>query len=352
MTKIHGLIGLSAFALVASATPAIARADNALVTRTAPDRVTVSWTAKGPVDLFWSEKPVSDPAAATLVSAKDRDGRQDVTVDAAVRPYFLIRDKADGAVVEVAERVVPLERGSNFRDIGGYEGADGKRVRWGAIYRSGATAMLTPGDNSRVRALGLTNMVDLRSSEERVLAPSKIDGVAYTAIGYSMGDILRMVRQGSSGGMYSAFPTMLAPQLRIVFDLLKRHEGPIAYNCSAGQDRTGFTTAMVLSALGVPRDTIVKDYHLSTTYRQPQWEMPPINAAAFPDNPVAQFFARGAHAGADMKAQPLYDANGKSMLLDAFAAIDTKYGSVDAYLEKEVGVTAADLAALRANYLE
>ena len=352
MTKIRGLIGLSILALIASTTPAFARAENAMVERTAPDKVTVSWAAKGPIDLFWADHPVTDPATAKLVSAKDRDGRQEVTVDAAVRPYFLIVDKADGAVVDVAERVVPLEQGSNFRDIGGYQTVDGKHVRWGMIYRSGATAMLTPGDLGRIRGLGLHDLVDLRSSEERVLAPTRIEGVPYAAVGYSMAEILRMAGQGPTGGLYGQLPTMLVPQMRLVFDALKRHEGPIAYNCSAGQDRTGFATAMVLSALGVPRDTIVKDYHLSTTYRHPEWEMPPINLVAFPDNQVAQVLARGQGTGVVRKPQPLYDANGKSLLLSAFDAIDAKYGSVDAYLAKEVGVSAADIAALRANYLE
>lgn len=352
MTQIRSLIGLSALALLASNAPAFARAENAAVERGAPDKVTVSWTARGPVDVFLADHPVTDPAAAKLVSANDRDGRQEVTIGAAERPYFLIRDKADGSLVDVSERVVPLEQGSNFRDVGGYAGAGGKHVRWGLIYRSGGTPLLNANDIARVHALGLRNMVDLRSDEERVIAPTKIDGVAYSAIGYSMTDILKMSTQGPPGGLYRAFPTMLAPQLRIVFDLLKRGQGPIAYNCSAGQDRTGFTTAMVLSALGVPRDTILADYHLSTTYRRPRWEMPVINPAAFPDNQVAQFFARYQDPKVERKPQPLYGKDGKSLLLDSFAAIDQQYGSVDAYLEKEVGVTAADLATLRANYLE
>jgi protein-tyrosine phosphatase len=212
--------------------------------------------------------------------------------------------------------------------------------------------LLSPADLARVRALGLRNMVDLRSDEERVIAPTRIDGVAYLAVGYSMTDILRMSAQGPSSGLYANLPAMLVPQMRVVFDLLKRHDGPIAYNCSAGQDRTGFATAMVLSALGVSRDVIIQDYHLSTTYRQPRWEMPIINAAAFPDNQVAQYLARGQDQRATMKPRPLIDENGRSLLLDAFAAIDAKYGSVDAYLEKELGVTATDIATLRANYLE
>lgn len=351
MNPSRAIAALAASLLLASAAPALARADQVAVTRVAPDRVTVSWTAKGPVDLFWADHAVTDPAAAKLVSAGDRDGKQDVTVDPAARPYFLVRDKADGSLVEVAERLVPLDQGSNFRDIGGYQAAGGKHVRWGSIYRSGATAMLTPGDLARVKTLGLADMVDLRSSEERVLAPTKIEGVRYAAVGYSMQEILRMSAQGPSGSLYANLPEMLTPQLRIVFDLLKRHEGPVAYNCSAGQDRTGFTTAMVLSALGVPRETIVADYHLSTSYRQPRWEMPPIDLAAHPGDPVAQVFARGAAAG-DRKPTPLYDTQGKSLLLGSFAAIEAKYGSVETYLEKEIGVTPADLAALRATYLE
>lgn len=72
---------------------------------------------------------------------------------------------------------------------------------------------------------------------------------------------------------------------------------------------------------------------------------------AFPDNPGAKVFAQGGAARADYEPRPLYDAAGKLLLLDAFAAIDTRSGSVGAYLEKDVGVTAADLAAPRANYL-
>ncbi|MDR2858232.1 MAG: tyrosine-protein phosphatase [Novosphingobium sp.] len=354
MTRIHRLIGLSALALLAAGVPAFARADRAAVERTAADRVTVGWTAAGPVDVFIADRPVSDPAAAQPVAADDRTGRVEVAVDSAARPYFLLRDKADGSLVPVAERVVPLTQGSNFRDIGGYAGADGRHVRWGLIYRSGATPLLTADDLARIHALGLVNMIDLRSSEERELAPTKIHGVIYSAVAYSMEDMMKMAGQGAgpTGGLYRAFPKMLVPQLRDVFNTLMENQGPIVYNCSAGQDRTGFTTAMVLAALGVPRDTILADYHLSTAYRHPRWEMPVIDPAAFPGNRIARFFASHQDPTAERKPEPLYDRDGKSLLLASFAEIDRRYGSVDAYLEKEVGVTAADLATLRANYLE
>src|SRR3546814_7695541 len=69
--------------------------------------------------------------------------------------------------------------------------------------------------------------------------------------------------------VYRDFPQQLVPQLRVLFDTLLAKEGPVVYNCSAGQDRTGFATAMIMSALGVPREVIYKDYLLSTGYRKP-----------------------------------------------------------------------------------
>ena len=345
--------GLAALALVVCAGPALARAGDASVERTQPAAVRVSWTARGPIDVFLADRADAAPSTARLVSAGDRDGHEDVAVDPASRPYFLLRDKADGTVTEVAERLLPLEQGSNFRDIGGYAGAGGKHVRWGRIYRSGATPLLTDADRTRIAGLGLVNLVDLRSDEERQLAPTRIDGVPYAAVGYSMAQILDRTRTtGNGGALYRDFPTMLAPQLRIIFADLKRDRGPIAYNCSAGQDRTGFATAMILSALGVPRETIIKDYHLSTQYRRPEFEMPRIDPAAFPGNPVAQVFARYQDPHGVTKPQPLYDPDGSSYLDSAFAEIEAKWGSVDGYLDKELGVSATDIAALRADYLE
>ncbi|WP_253201207.1 tyrosine-protein phosphatase [Sphingomonas quercus] len=346
--KVLGLV------IACAAGPAPATVTNALATRAAGDQVQLGWTATGAVDVYLAYAPDARIADAVLVSGADKDGKALVRVDATKRPYFLLRDAADGAMTEVSERIVPLAQGSNFRDIGGYAAADGRHVRWGVIYRSGASAMLTPDDVSKVNALGLRNMVDLRSDEERVLAPSKIDGVPYSAIGYSMTTLLAGMKNAApqnGATIYRGFPTMLAPQLRIVFDLLRRQQGPIEYNCSAGQDRTGFTTAMILSALGIPRETIIQDYHLSTAYRQPQYEMPHIDLARYPDNAAAQMFGRYQDNPAMRVAQPLKEADGTPFLKGAFDEIEAKWGSVDAYLEQEVGVSAADRAELRRLYL-
>ena len=332
-----------------------------VVERIAPDTLVIGWSDKDAVDVLQSDKPDGDVAAATLISAGDRDGRHRViAAPGAPRPYFLLRDSRSGEVVRIAERVLPLEQGSNFRDIGGYTAANGKRVRWGLIYRSGGQPLLTDADVRSVKALGIANLVDLRSDEERALAPTRLDGISYNAIGYSMSALMTTMVPAASAdnpvqGMesgYRAFPVQLAPQIRMVFRKLLAKEGPIAYNCSAGQDRTGFATGLILSALGVPRDTIYADYVLSTPSRRPQWELPPITDAMTQSNPVAGFFARFQKHPAAAEANPLVTADGTPFLTFAMAEIDNRWGSVDAYLEQAIGITKDDLAALRAAYLE
>ncbi len=259
---------------------------------------------------------------------------------------------AQAPAVAGHERLVALDHASNFRDIGGYPTRDGKHVRWSLIYRSAATPLLTPADVVRLKALGLANLVDLRSDEERVLAPTRLDGIPYSAIGYSMAAMMNAAGGFDMKGLYHSFPTFLGPQLRIIFRDLERKREPIAYNCSAGQDRTGFVTAMILSALGVPRDVIYQDYLLSTGYRHPEYELPPIDPALAATSPVAGMLAKAQQDPRYAKPNPLFGADKVPYLTYAFDEIDAKWGSPENYLKQEVGLTTQDIDQLRALYLE
>ena len=107
-----------------------------------------------------------------------------------------------------------------------------------------------------------------------------------------------------------------------------------------------------MRALGVPRETILRDYHLSTALRRPQFEMPPINPADWPGNLIATFYAASQKRPGGPVAEPLYSPKGHSHLAQFFETIDRDYGSVEAYLDKELGVTAQDVARLKQLYLE
>jgi protein-tyrosine phosphatase len=346
-----------ALAAVSIASPGWAGTiEGADVQRAGPDKLTIVWHDSDPVDLFVTADPASGVIGAKLLSDDDDDGRYVLDRAGTERRFFLLRDEKTEQIVTVAERLLPLQQGSNFRDIGGYPAAGGKHVRWGLIYRSGASPMLTDADVQQVHSLGLTKLVDLRSSEERALAPTRIDGVPYAAFGYSMASLNsapgKPMTFKNGGAIYRNFPTLLAPQLRILFADLLKNAGPVAYNCSAGQDRTGFVTAMVLSALGTPREVIYQDYHLSTRYRQPANEMPWINLAAHPNNAAAEMFARSQNDPRGRVLQPLKEADGTPFLAAAFDEIEKRWGSVDAYLDQEIGVDSGEIEQLRAIYLQ
>ena len=342
------------------APPALGAIESPAVERAAPEKIVVRWKSDHPVDVFLATRPDAPVGKARLAMRADRDNAYQADWTDPARPYVILRDGTDGQVVRVAERLLPLDRGSNFRDIGGYPGADGKHVRWGLIYRTAAAPMLDDADYRYISRLGIREDIDLRTVEERQIAPDHLGqrtSARYFAIDYPGGAIFgRMSTPGSSRGaaadLYREWPISLAPQYREIFRELLRHDGAVAYHCSAGQDRTGLATALVLAALGVPRDVILEDYHLSTADRRPENEIPPIRPGEYPGNIVADFYLKRQDAGVSMAPRPLYDAMGHAYLQHSFDEIEAKWGSVDNYLDKVLGVDAARIAKLRALYLE
>src|SRR5271165_95127 len=232
------LIWLSATGAQALEAPAAERAPTG--------EIVIRWQDVDPVDVYASAKPDATPAAAKLLVHGDRDGVYRARWTHPSRPYFTLRDERDGAVVHVAERVVTLQRGSNFRDLGGYPAAGGKHVRWGAIYRTAAMPMLTNADYTYVGRLGIRSIIDLRSVEERQIAPDGMPartGALYLAHDYPADSIFSRIGPGAPGGganaitnLYRTWLVSLAPQYRDIFEQLLRGNGAVSYHCSAGQD--------------------------------------------------------------------------------------------------------------------
>lgn len=297
-----------------------------------------------------SERPDADPKSARLLSKDVRGPVRREKANDIPRPYFLLRNSSDGSIVRLAERVLPLERGSNFRDIGGYPAAGGKHVRWGLIYRSGATPLLSDRDLRYLRALNLTAMIDLRSVEERQLAPTRLSDatIHYVAIDYRFDTLIPKADSDDVGMIYRHWLTSLAPQFQAVFRALLAHSGPIVYHCTAGQDRTGVATALLLLALGAPRDIILQDFLISTQYRHPEYEIAALDLSRYPGNPAAALLSE---VRAE-KPTPLRQPSGRPFLADVFDEIDQRWGNIDNYLAEVLGVDAVQVAQLRADYLE
>jgi protein-tyrosine phosphatase len=333
------------------ASPALA-SERATVTRI--DAATVELDAAGlePASIWISRDDRHDPGDER-VTQPAKAGKLRLAIPAAERRYVILRDK-QGRDTAVAERVLPLQQGSNFRDVGGYVTKDGRTVRWGKAFRSGAMPLLTEADYKLVEQLALGTVVDFRSLDEREVAPDQIDdrtGALFVANDYSLKPLMAKMGQGNGENTYRGMEKLMAPQYRSLFRRLIDEDGAVLYHCSAGQDRTGMATAILYDTLGVDRETILKDYHLSTLLRRTDYEMPQIDPKDYPNNPIVQYYFKRA-SGERVKAEPLYTPTGASHLAQFFTYMDQEYGGSEGYLKKELGFTDQDLTKLRATMLE
>jgi protein-tyrosine phosphatase len=254
------------------------------------------------------------------------------------RVYFhVVPDR--GARRVTALRRLPLEGAKNFRDLGGYRTTDGQYVRWGRVFRSGALAKLTANDYARLSELGIQVVCDLRSDPERGTAPTVWQGSEPPR--FVLLPTLPRVESLPTGGsaldrfaaIYRSFaldgPDGFAGALAAIGD----DGAPVLVHCSAGKDRTGLFSAMLLLALGVPRDAVMQDYIASTTYLR--------------DDP--DYVSRAAAASESDRVQ--LETN-PALLDAALSAIDERHGTFDRYRRERLGVSDARLAQIRQLLLE
>ncbi|NIE63703.1 tyrosine-protein phosphatase [Burkholderia sp. Ax-1719] len=233
----------------------------------------------------------------------------------------------------------------NLRDLGGIVAADGKVIAPGRLYRSGNPALGTPDDFARLDAMHLDDVVDFRAASEKTSAeaafgerfPWRADPVL--AGDLSPGAIVPMLKRSTPAQMkrfmvdlYRQFPEVYQDQFAR-FLRLAEADRTLLYHCTAGKDRTGFATVLLLSALGVDRATIV------TNYLESNRENAGFNAQV-----LVQLQKIG--VGADV-ARPLLEVDA-DYIGAAIEVIDTRYGGMQQYLRKVLHV---DTDKIRRNYL-
>ena len=258
-------------------------------------------------------------------------------------------------------RTVPLEGQKNFRDLGGYRTIDGRhQVRWGKLYRSGSLSRLTGNDYAILASLGIETVVDFRATAERASEPTvwkagepQFLTKAYTSRGEAA---LMGAMQGPDAsaakvrdamiGFYHQMPEQYADQYSEVFHHLAAYKTPMLFHCTAGKDRTGLASALILSVLGVPRSKVIEDYVLTEKagdFRGAAAAAPP---AAGDKDPYAYMRNSKSDLIAPlMRADPAY-------LEAALGQITKDYGSVEGYVIKRLGVSRAELTVIRARLLE
>ncbi len=241
-------------------------------------------------------------------------------------------------------RSLPMAGATNFRDLGGYIGQDGRTVKWRRIFRSDHLAGLTPADQALLADLGVGRAIDFRGKAEGAAYAYAIPGVAYHPLTIEPTVVQRALELQATGraltaqdavvlmqDTYRGFVHENAPRFAELFRLLLASDAPTVFHCTAGKDRTGFAAALILLALGVPREVVMQDYLLTNNlYRRPA--------------------GMGSHAPEEVLAV-LWRVQ-EEFLDAALHMVDQDYGGVQAYLVDVLGVDAAAQRQLAEQYLQ
>jgi len=259
-------------------------------------------------------------------------------------------------------RHVPLAGQPNFRDLGGYSASDERTVKWGVVYRSGELSQLTDDDVGKLGGLGIKTVVDLRSPQEvSARGEGRLPpGVRAEPMPIASSDIFTRLIPMFLKGDFSQMPPDLLDKVNrvLVRDFTEQYAGllralsdsgnrPLVFHCTQGKDRAGFGAAMVLTALGVPWETVVEDYLLSNHYRKEENHKMLGMIRSFAAN----------HGGPEAEEIALSRVEGllyvkEQSLGAAHAEIIKRYGNTESFLIEGLGCSSESLEQLRDDLLE
>lgn len=241
-------------------------------------------------------------------------------------------------------RSLQLSGATNFRDLGGYAGQGGRTVRWRQLFRSDHLADLTPEDLRTIDRLGVARVFDFRGKTERLTQACVIPDAVVHSLAIeptvvqglkALIDAGELVTVDNTVGLmqqtYRDFVLDNSPRFAQFFGHLLADDAPLVFHCTAGKDRTGFAAALLLEALGVPRDIILQDYLLTNDF----YQIPTANPADLPPEVMNVLWRVQAN---------FLDA--------AFEVVEADFGSVPRYLKEALGLDAQAQERLVALYLQ
>jgi protein-tyrosine phosphatase len=253
-------------------------------------------------------------------------------------------------------RRLPLDGAGNFRDLGGYETQDGRCVKWGVIYRSGHLNNLTQNDLKHIQNLGIKSISDFRGPSEAAAEPDRIpDGISNSAypVDVACSDLktrIHAVIRGESE--MDAFAYLTKVNRKFVTDYsgvfgrwLRDLAGnpdllPQVFHCTAGKDRAGFASAILLMILGVPEDIVMTDYLKTNTYMN-----------GFVEQTIKKIRKRTLSGKRAETIRPLLIAD-ERYLQEALNAIRENWGSIEKYAEGGLKLSLSDIRTLNDSLLK
>jgi protein-tyrosine phosphatase len=241
----------------------------------------------------------------------------------------------------------PLESQPNFRDMGGFPAADGKRIKSGLLFRSGDLHSWSDEDIKKLEQLKIATIIDFRSDRERENRPdnavSSVKSIMNLVIpDHSRDQTAEYLAANNAEGLttvlvevYRSMVNDSQKEYKEFFNILTntRHL-PILFHCAAGKDRTGLASLFLLSALGVDMEHILEDYYSTNIYN-----------GEYSNNIISRINQMGLN-GELMR--PMLEVR-KEYLDAALNEIDLKYGGLNLFLTKTLE---ADIGKLKERYLE
>jgi protein-tyrosine phosphatase len=267
--------------------------------------------------------------------------------------------------IAAPERHVELDGQSNFRDVGGYQTTDNRRVKWGEIYRSGELHKLSDADVAKLDVMGIKAVANFLTEREiqsrgHDRLPEGTREIPLPMETGNLGEMAGVIEEARGTGDFSRVPVELNPEIHrvlinegreyyatLIRELANPSNRPMVYHCSHGVHRTGTATAILLSALGVPWETVRQDYLLSNKYRKQEVdrrinELRLLAADTFLVEPDEVDIT-------NIKAFYVLEPSYIDASLDEAVK---QYGSMDNYIRDGLGITDKELASLREQLLE
>lgn len=210
-----------------------------------------------------------------------------------------------------------LETTLNTRDLGGYSCDHGNfRTLKNRIYRSDVQNYPSLGDKAFLLSYRITTIIDLRGLKDVERKPSgfaNVKGFLYINCPIDEGS---GVPESIEAVPLSYLHIAEAASMPNVFHAIACARDGVMFNCTAGKDRTGVVSALLLWLCGVPKEEIIFDYMLTKECNKERFRLIHEN---FPE--------------IDMNIVIPREEN----IVQFFELVEEKYGTVEEYFEKQCG---------------